>query len=140
MSAYLPSALGTPPRHPRTCWPSCQQTHISPRPQPRSHQLPSGHFAHVVSYTSLAWGVSGWPAAGARSPTLSRCRPVATVCLQLLQHTVTPYRADWEPEAASGRRALGLFWRCPAACSGGAQRPCGDHLHPIQLGFHRNPF
>ena len=28
------------------------------------------------------------------------------------------YRADWEPEAASGRRALGVFWGCPAALLG----------------------
>ena len=25
----------------------------------------------------------------------------------------------------------------PWGCSGGAQRPCGDHLHPIQLRFHK---
>ena len=31
--------------------------------------------------------------------------------------TVT-YRADWDPAAASGRRALGVFWRCPAALWG----------------------
>ena len=24
------------------------------------------------------------------------------------------HRADWEPEAPSGRRALRVFWRCPA--------------------------
>ena len=30
----------------------------------------------------------------------------------------SPYRADWEPAATSGRRALGLFWRCPAVLWG----------------------
>ena len=29
----------------------------------------------------------------------------------------------------------GVSWGCP----GGAQRTCGDHIHPIQLGFHGNP-
>ena len=28
------------------------------------------------------------------------------------------YRADWEPAATSGRRALGVFWRCPAVLWG----------------------
>ena len=28
------------------------------------------------------------------------------------------YRVDWEPEAASRRRALGVFWRCPATLWG----------------------
>ena len=26
----------------------------------------------------------------------------------------------------------------PWGCHGGAQRSCGDHIHPIQLRFHRN--
>ena len=30
------------------------------------------------------------------------------------------------------QRAKGVSWGCP----GGAQRSCGDHLHPIQLGFN----
>ena len=25
------------------------------------------------------------------------------------------YRADWEPEAPTGRHDLGVFWGCPAA-------------------------
>ena len=29
-----------------------------------------------------------------------------------------PYRADWEPAASSGRRVLGVFWRCPAVLWG----------------------
>ena len=29
-----------------------------------------------------------------------------------------PYRADWEPEAPSGRRVLGVFWRYPAVLWG----------------------
>ena len=32
--------------------------------------------------------------------------------------------------------AGGVSWGCPE----GAQRPCGDHLHPIQIGFHGQPF
>ena len=28
------------------------------------------------------------------------------------------YRANWEPAASSGRRALGVFWRCPAVLWG----------------------
>ena len=28
------------------------------------------------------------------------------------------YRADWEPAATSGRRVLGVFWRCPAVLWG----------------------
>ena len=29
---------------------------------------------------------------------------------------ISTYRADWEPAATSRRRALGVFWRCPAVC------------------------
>ena len=28
------------------------------------------------------------------------------------------YRADWEPAATSGRRVLGVFWRCPVVLWG----------------------
>ena len=28
------------------------------------------------------------------------------------------YRADWEPEAPSGKCMAGVFWRCPAALQG----------------------
>ena len=35
-----------------------------------------------------------------------------------LAEIAASYKADWEPEAASGRRALEVFWRCPAALWG----------------------
>jgi len=31
---------------------------------------------------------------------------------------IANYRADWEPEAGSRRRVLGVLWRCPAALWG----------------------
>ena len=34
------------------------------------------------------------------------------------QRTTGTYRADWEPAATSGRRVLGVFWRCPAVLWG----------------------
>ena len=34
------------------------------------------------------------------------------------RYPLKAYRADWEPEASSGRRVLGVFWRCPAVLWG----------------------
>merc|ERR1712185_268132 len=44
------------------------------------------------------------------------CR-YAYACTYAYTYTYT-YRADWEPAATSGRRALGVFWRCPAVLWG----------------------
>ena len=41
--------------------------------------------------------------------------PISTAITDL---TPLSYRADWEPEAPSGRRVLGVFWRCPAVLWG----------------------
>ena len=53
--------------------------------------------------------------------------PPAPLHVRLQLHMPTPcrpcpgagsYRADWEPAATSGRRVLGVFWRCPAVLWG----------------------
>ena len=44
-----------------------------------------------------------------------------------------PYRADWEPEAPSRRRALGVFWRCPAVLWGPSTP------NPTQVSW-KNPY
>ena len=41
-----------------------------------------------------------------------------TVIDNIKKTKLSAYRADWEPEAPSGRRALGVFWRCPAVLWG----------------------
>ena len=42
---------------------------------------------------------------------------------------LAPYRADWEPEAPSGRRALSVFWRCSAVLWGSST------LNPTQISW-----
>ena len=52
--------------------------------------------------------------------------------------TVNAKGLCWSTGRIGSRRQLArsVSWGCP----GGTQRPCGDHLHPIQLRFHGKPW
>ena len=47
----------------------------------------------------------------------------------------TPTKTGTGQIGSRRQLAGGASW----GCSGGAQRPCGDHLHLIQVKFHGNP-
>ena len=54
----------------------------------------------------------------ARRTEKARCPDGALLVCVLLTAIGWRYKVDWEPEASSRRRVLGVFWRCPAVLRG----------------------